>query len=313
MNFPGYYRSRRGSFIGYFLVGLAGALIGGLVVGSVFLGQVDKRIAAIPKSVPDLGEPARVDTTEIGYSDFRGQGLGVAGIAREVGPAVVKISTLKERVYYTFFFERMVQEEQGLGSGVIFDRRGFVLTNYHVIDEAKEIGVVLSDGREFAATVVGGDYYTDLAVLKIDGEKVEEYAERVVEVLSGVIVTSEIVREKRLQKIVDDYIAAEFSGEIRNAYRRRLEETAYLFVLDNKMDYARSAFSAALLMESGSDLSTIPFIRGLVGRSIAVIRADSREGRELERRMAEKERSQLVKPITQDRSRDEILREIRRS
>jgi hypothetical protein len=79
------------------------------------------------------------------------------------------------------------------------------------------------------------------------------------------------------------------------------------------MDYARSAFSAALLMESGSDLSTIPFIRGLVGRSIAVIRADSREGRELERRMAEKERSQLVKPITQDRSRDEILREIRRS
>lgn len=148
---------------------------------------------------------------------------------------------------------------------------------------------------------------------RLGGEKVEEYAERVVEVLSGVIVTSEIVREKRLQKIVDDYIAAEFSGEIRNAYRRRLEETAYLFVLDNKMDYARSAFSAALLMESGSDLSTIPFIRGLVGRSIAVIRADSREGRELERRMAEKERSQLVKPITQDRSRDEILREIRRS
>ncbi len=147
----------------------------------------------------------------------------------------------------------------------------------------------------------------------LGGEKVGEYAERVVEVLSSVIVTSDIVREERLQKIVDDYIAAEFSSEIRNAYRRRLEETAYLFVLDNKMDYARSAFSVALLMKSGSDLRTIPFIRGLVGRSIGVIRADSREGKELERRMAEKERSQLVKPITQDRSRDEILREIRRS
>jgi serine protease Do len=170
MNFPGYYRSRRGSFIGYFLVGLAGALIGGLVVGSVFLERVDKRIAAIQRSVPDLGEPSKVDTTKTDYSGLKGQGLSVSGIAREVGPAVVKISTLKERVYYTFFFERMVQEEQGLGSGVIFDRRGFVLTNYHVIDEAKEIGVVLSDGREFAATVVGGDYYTDLAVLKIDGE-----------------------------------------------------------------------------------------------------------------------------------------------
>ena len=132
--------------------------------------QVDRRIAAIPKSVPDLGEPGKVDTPRTDYLAPSGQGLGVAGIAREVGPAVVKISTLKERVYYTFFFERMVQEEQGLGSGVIFDRRGFVLTNYHVIEQAKEIGVVLSDGREFRAAVVGGDYYTDLAVLKIDGE-----------------------------------------------------------------------------------------------------------------------------------------------
>ena len=169
MNFLG-YRSRRGSFIGYFLVGLVGALIGGLVVGSVLLEQVDKRIASMPKGVSDTPEVEQTAPMEIKYSGISGQGLSVTGIAREVGPAVVKISTLRERVYYTFFFERMVQQEQGLGSGVIFDRRGFVLTNYHVIEKAKEIGVVLSDGREFAATVVGGDYYTDLAVSKIDGE-----------------------------------------------------------------------------------------------------------------------------------------------
>jgi serine protease Do len=169
VNFPG-YRSRRGSFFGYFLVGLAGALIGGLIVGCAFWGQVDKRIASIPKGISDEGEPDATAPTEIRHRDITGQGLSVAGIASQVGPAVVKISTLRERVYYTFFFGRMVQEEQGLGSGVIFDRRGFVLTNYHVIEKAKEIGVVLSDGREFAATVVGGDYYTDLAVLKIDGD-----------------------------------------------------------------------------------------------------------------------------------------------
>lgn len=169
MSFPG-YRSRRGSFIGYFLVGLAGALIGGLVVGSVLLEQVDKRIASLPKGLSDVSEPQETVPREIKYSGISRPGLGVSDIAKEVGPAVVKIATLRERVYYTFFFERMVQEEQGLGSGVIFDRRGYVLTNYHVIEKAKEIGVVLSDGREFAATVVGGDYYTDLAVLKIDGE-----------------------------------------------------------------------------------------------------------------------------------------------
>ncbi len=169
MNFPG-YRSRRRSFFGYFLVGIVGALIGGLIVGSVVLEQVDRRIASIPKGSSDPGESRMSVPKEIQYSGISGQGLNVAGIAREVGPAVVKISTLRERVYYTFFFERVTQQEEGLGSGVIFDSRGFVLTNYHVIEEAKEIGVVLSDGREFTAAVIGGDYYTDLAVLKIDGE-----------------------------------------------------------------------------------------------------------------------------------------------
>jgi hypothetical protein len=177
---------------------------------------------------------------------------------------------------------------------------------YEFLEEARE--------KSDSTVVLMSESLLDLVecTWRLGGEKVGEYAERVVEVLSSVIVTSDIVREERLQKIVDDYIAAEFSSEIRNAYRRRLEETAYLFVLDSKMDYARSAFSVALLMGSGGDLRTIPFIRGLVGRSIGVIRADSREGKEFERRMAEKERSQLVKPITQDRSREEMLREIRR-
>ena len=147
---------------------------------------------------------------------------------------------------------------------------------------------------------------------RLNGEEVREYAGRVREVMSSVIVTSDIVREERLQKIVDDYISAEFSGDMIHAYRRRLEETAYLLILDSEMDYARSAFSVAVLMESGSDLRKIPFIRGLVGRSIGIIPPDSREGRELERRMADKETSQLVKPVTQNRSREEILREIRR-
>jgi hypothetical protein len=177
---------------------------------------------------------------------------------------------------------------------------------YEFMEEAK--------AKSDPAAVLMSENLLDLVecAWRLDGERVGEYAERVVEVMSSVIVTSDIVREERLRKIVDDYIAAEFSGDMIHAYRRRLEETAYLFVLDSKMDYARSAFSVALLMNSGSNLGTIPFIRGLIERSIGIVRAGSREGKELERRMAEKERSQLVKPITQDRSREEMLREIRR-
>lgn len=58
--------------------------------------------------------------------------------------------------------------ESSLGSGVIVDERGFILTNNHVIAEAEEIVALLYDGREARATIVGTDKDSDLAVLKID-------------------------------------------------------------------------------------------------------------------------------------------------
>ena len=57
----------------------------------------------------------------------------------------------------------------GVGSGVIYDSSGFVLTNDHVIEGASGLEVSLPDGRVFKATLVGADPLTDLAVLKIDG------------------------------------------------------------------------------------------------------------------------------------------------
>jgi Do/DeqQ family serine protease len=59
--------------------------------------------------------------------------------------------------------------EQSLGSGVVVDgKRGYVITNHHVIDKADEISVNLHDGRTFNATLIGSDAETDIAVLKID-------------------------------------------------------------------------------------------------------------------------------------------------
>ncbi len=55
-----------------------------------------------------------------------------------------------------------------LGSGVIMDQRGYILTNKHVINDADQIIVALQDGRVFEALLVGSDSLTDLAVLKIN-------------------------------------------------------------------------------------------------------------------------------------------------
>ena len=56
---------------------------------------------------------------------------------------------------------------EGVGSGVIIDKNGYVLTNYHVIDDAERLRITLSDGRVFNGKVVGVDPPTDLAVIKI--------------------------------------------------------------------------------------------------------------------------------------------------
>ncbi len=72
--------------------------------------------------------------------------------------------------WFEFFFgDRLSQQPQvGLGSGVIASADGYLLTNNHVIEGADDIEVMLSDGRRGRAKVVGSDPETDVAVLKIE-------------------------------------------------------------------------------------------------------------------------------------------------
>ncbi len=68
------------------------------------------------------------------------------------------------------FFGRAFRDSQS-GSGVIFDTRGYVLTNNHVVENADSVTVTLDNGRQFEAEVVGAAPLTDLAVLKIRGQE----------------------------------------------------------------------------------------------------------------------------------------------
>ena len=64
----------------------------------------------------------------------------------------------------------------GIGSGFIYDSKGYILTNHHVIDGASEIKVKLMDGETLVATVIGSDEYADIAVIKIDPSYVKRVA-----------------------------------------------------------------------------------------------------------------------------------------
>ena len=110
----------------------------------------------------------------------------LAPLIERVSPAVVNISTrghiearenplFNDPFFRRFFGDRMPQPQerqtQSLGSGVIIDAdEGLLVTNNHVIANADEVTVVLNDGREFTAEVIGTDERTDVALLKIDAD-----------------------------------------------------------------------------------------------------------------------------------------------
>jgi len=93
-----------------------------------------------------------------------GAQLSTQELVAEVAPAVVSI--VVETVSYNWFWQAV--PETGAGSGIIISPDGYVVTNNHVVEGAQKVTVTLSDGSVFAATIVGTDAQTDLAVVKID-------------------------------------------------------------------------------------------------------------------------------------------------
>ncbi|WP_353140362.1 trypsin-like peptidase domain-containing protein [Limnohabitans sp.] len=102
--------------------------------------------------------------------------------AKVASPAVVSIATTQANApahpfqndpWFRFFYGDREDEgpQQGLGSGVIVSPEGYILTNNHVIEGAKEIVVTLSDSRRVVAQVIGADPDTDLAILRIKLER----------------------------------------------------------------------------------------------------------------------------------------------
>ncbi|MCI0548168.1 MAG: DegQ family serine endoprotease [Candidatus Rokubacteria bacterium] len=159
-----------------FILLIAGAL--GIGLGSLGAGAVDLGRPVLPVAGPAPAAPAVLPAAlPVPAGSF-------AQVADVVGPAVVNVSTVArggggrtpvEEFFGEEFFRRFFGEvpereaPQSLGSGVIVDASGTVLTNAHVVERATGITVTTSDGTKHKAKVIGVDRRTDLAVLKLEG------------------------------------------------------------------------------------------------------------------------------------------------
>jgi Do/DeqQ family serine protease len=149
-------------------------------------------LAFTQKPKADQFSPPPVDEKPL--SREVGEHSSFAPVVKKVAPGVVKVFTTTKMHNTAFngapdgmddFFRRFFGDpsqgrmprrefgtprQQGIGSGVIATKDGYILTNNHVVDGADEVKVALQDGREFTAKVVGRDPKTDIAVIKIDAK-----------------------------------------------------------------------------------------------------------------------------------------------
>jgi serine protease Do len=141
---------------------------------------VPAQAAEMPGSFADLVEKLSPAVVNISTTQKVKNRQGVFGMPFQELPDTPEFEPFRE------FFERFGQQQQGkeqaerevysLGSGVIIDASGYIITNNHVVDGAEEVTVTLSDNSKYKAKIVGRDKKTDLALLKVEPKKALPFA-----------------------------------------------------------------------------------------------------------------------------------------
>ena len=119
-----------------------------------------------PPAIIDAETPS-VPVVDLISVSQAGDNMTTVEAVRALGPSVVQISTDTVAIS---LYNRIVPQT-GVGSGIIIDKVGNILTNNHVVEGADLVTVTLNDGRSYPATLVGSDNITDLAVIKISAAK----------------------------------------------------------------------------------------------------------------------------------------------
>jgi serine protease Do len=144
-------------FVGF--VALTSATVGAIVGGRTVLAFNHPGTVRDVQTFTDMPTQLQIADTQIETT--------ITGTVEQVGPAVVTVvGTIPGQVT----FLGRTAEGQSSGSGIIISSDGYIVTNNHVVENASNLSVILSDGTQFPAQVISTDIFADLAVLKVDGQ-----------------------------------------------------------------------------------------------------------------------------------------------
>lgn len=148
---------------------IVGIVLGGMAVFFAYV-MPDRLSSSNPiptsteTSLPPTSTPTAIPIDM--FASYTTEEQSIINIYERVSPSVVHVVSRQQ--IYSFFYGTTSRE--GSGSGFVYDTSGHIITNYHVIEDATSIDVILASGETYPAEVIGTDSYYDLAILKIETE-----------------------------------------------------------------------------------------------------------------------------------------------
>src|ERR1700749_2331373 len=147
---------------------VGGAIAGGAIALAVANGSTTTHSVTTTTVVQPSSAPAVPTSFNSGRPETINQ------IYRQVGPGVVDITTSSTQNTGGVFGFGQSQQTEGEGAGVVFDKKGDILTDEHVVSGANKVTVTFPDGTKAPATVMGSDTGADLAVIRVQNVPASE-------------------------------------------------------------------------------------------------------------------------------------------
>ncbi len=143
-------------------MGSPGFFVGGAVGAGIVIAIFAVLFISPPEPMtPEIIEKNEQVPSAIGESAIYTKDLSLIEIFEKSEPGVVRVNVQREG---------SVEGTGGVGSGFVFDKKGHIITNAHVVDNAKKVVVTFLDGRSYNADIIGVDDFTDIAIIKVNAD-----------------------------------------------------------------------------------------------------------------------------------------------